>query len=50
METLFEFIIVFVIFFIVSYGAYYITEIKGLPQWLQYKPWITCIHICGNLG
>lgn len=28
------------IFFIVNYGAYYVTEVKGLPTWLQYKPWI----------
>jgi hypothetical protein len=28
------------IFFTVSYAAYWITEVKGLPQWLQYKPWI----------
>ena len=40
MGTLFEFIFVFVIFFTVSYGAYYITEKRGLPDWLQYKPWI----------
>ena len=40
MGTLFEFIFVFVIFFTVNYGAYYITEKRGLPDWLQYKPWI----------
>lgn len=40
MGTLFEIIFVFVIFFTVSYVAYYITEKKGLPDWLQYKPWI----------
>lgn len=40
MGTLFEFIFVFVIFFTVSYVAYYITEKRGLPDWLQYKPWI----------
>jgi hypothetical protein len=40
MGTLFEFIFVFVIFFTVSYAAYYITEKRGLPDWLQYKPWI----------
>lgn len=39
MGTLFEIITVFVIFFIVNYGAYWITEKRGLPQWLQYKPW-----------
>ena len=40
MGTLFEFIFVFVIFFTVSYVAYYITEKRGLPDWLQYKPWV----------
>ena len=40
MGTLFEFIFVFVIFFTVNYVAYYITEKRGLPDWLQYKPWI----------
>lgn len=39
MGILFEIITVFVIFFAVNYGAWYITEVKGLPQWLQYKPW-----------
>lgn len=40
MVTLFEFIILFAIFFAVSYAAYWLTEVHGLPQWLQYKPWI----------
>lgn len=40
METFFEFIAMMLIFFIVNYGAYYVTEVKGLPTWLQYKPWI----------
>lgn len=35
---IFEFMAVIIIFLIVSYGAYYITEVKGLPIWLQYKP------------
>lgn len=39
MVILFEFIALFIIFFAVSYAAYWITEVKGLPQWLQYKPW-----------
>lgn len=29
-----------IIFFVVNYGAYWITEVKGLPAWLQYKPWV----------
>lgn len=40
MGTLIQFISIFVIFFAVSYGAYWITEKRGLPDWLQYKPWI----------
>lgn len=35
---IFEFMAVIIIFLTVSYGAYYITEVKGLPIWLQYKP------------
>ena len=27
-----------IIFFAVNYGAYWLTEVKGLPEWLQYKP------------
>ena len=38
MFKLIQFIVVIIIFLIVSYGAYYITEVKGLPIWLQYKP------------
>lgn len=33
-----EFIIIVVVFLLVSYGAYYLTEIKGLPEWLNYQP------------
>lgn len=40
METLFEIMTIFIVFFIVNYGAWWLTEVKGLPQWLQYKPWI----------
>ena len=29
-----------IIFFVVNYGAYWLTEVKGLPAWLQYKPWV----------
>lgn len=39
MGILFEFIITFVIFFTINYAAYWITEVRGLPRWLQYKPW-----------
>ena len=40
MVTFFNFILTFIIFFSVNYGAYWITEKKGLPEWLQYKPWV----------
>lgn len=29
-----------VIFFAVNYWVYWLTEVRGLPEWLQYKPWI----------
>lgn len=35
---IFEFMAVVIIFLIINYGAYWITEVKGLPIWLQYKP------------
>ena len=38
MVILFEFIVVLVIFLIVNYGGYWLTEVRGLPKWLQYKP------------
>ena len=40
MQILFEFIIMVMIFLIVSYGGYWLTEVKGLPKWLDYKPFI----------
>ena len=38
MITLIQFIVVVIIFLIINYGVYWITEVKGLPIWLQYKP------------
>ena len=35
---LIQILALFAVFFAVSYAAYWITEVKGLPQWLQYKP------------
>lgn len=35
---IFQFIIILIIFLIVRYGAYVITEEMGLPRWLNYKP------------
>lgn len=37
---IFEFILIFVIFFLVKWLTWKITEEWGLPDWLQYKPWI----------
>lgn len=44
MAILFEIITVFLIFFIVKYLTWKITEVWGLPEWLEYKPW-TC-NLC----
>lgn len=35
---IFEFILLLLIFLSVNYGAYWLTEVRGLPEWLQYKP------------
>ena len=40
MSILIQFILIMAIFFPVNYAAYWITEVRGLPDWLQYKPWI----------
>ena len=39
MVTLFQISITFILFFIINYICWYITEQYGLPKWLQYKPW-----------
>lgn len=41
MYIFFQFILVFIIYFIIIPLAYYVTEVKQLPVWLQWKPW-TC--------
>ena len=33
-----QILLILVIFLPIKYIAYYITEVKGLPQWLDYKP------------
>lgn len=38
MITLLQFILILIVFIPVRYVGYYITEIKGLPIWLDYKP------------
>lgn len=40
MEVIFEFVLMLVIFFTVNYGVYWLTEVHGMPEWLQYKPWV----------
>ena len=52
MVTLFNFVITLVIFFSVNYGAYWLTEVRGLPDWLQYKPWICrlCLTFWSLMG
>lgn len=41
MYIFFQFILVFIIYLIIIPLAYYVTEVKQLPVWLQWKPW-TC--------
>ena len=38
MIILLQAIAALIIFFAVKYGAYWLTEVKGLPEWLDYKP------------
>lgn len=35
---LFEFVIAFIMYFAILYWAYYATEVKRLPEWLQFPP------------
>ena len=34
-----QILLILVVFTYVKYAAYWITEVKGLPDWLNYKPW-----------
>lgn len=38
-NILLQIILVLALFLVVKYLAYYITEVWGLPEWLNYKPW-----------
>ena len=38
MNIILQILLILVIFLPIKYIAYYITEVKGLPQWLDYKP------------
>lgn len=40
MIKLLEFALILGIFLPVKYLTYWLTEVKGLPEWLNYKPWI----------
>lgn len=40
MHIFFQFIFIFIIYMIILPVVYYITEIKGLPKWLDFKPFI----------
>lgn len=35
---IFEFILIFILYLLVVYAAYYVTEVKRLPDWLQFPP------------
>ena len=47
MYLLFQFIGAFIIFFIINYVVWYITEKDKVPEFLQYKPW-SC-RLCATL-
>lgn len=36
---IFEIILTFIIFFVTKSIVFYLTDIKGLPDWLNYKPY-----------
>lgn len=38
MLTILQFILILAVFIPARYIAYYITEVKGLPVWLDYRP------------
>lgn len=45
MTTLLQFILTLIIFLSVNYFAYWLTEVKGLPRWLDYPPF-SCRTCC----
>lgn len=40
MSILLQFILIVAIFLPVRYFAWWLTEVRGLPRWLDYKPFI----------
>lgn len=45
MELILEFVLLFVIYVVIVAAAYYLTEVKKLPKWLQFKPF-NCRTCC----
>lgn len=43
MLILLQFALILAVFLAIRYAAYYITDVKGLPIWLDYKPFNCCI-------
>ena len=39
MTILLQIIFIILIFLPVRYFAWWLTEVRGLPRWLDYKPW-----------
>lgn len=48
---IFQFILAFIIYFAIVMGAYYVTEVKQLPRWLQFPPFHCrkCLTFWSNL-
>lgn len=49
---IFEFILILVIFLFIKWLTWKITEEWGLPDWLQYKPWVCnlCLTFWSLMG
>lgn len=49
---IFEFILILVIFLFIKWLTWKITEEWGLPDWLQYKPWVCnlCLTFWSLIG
>ena len=39
MNIILQILLIIVVFLPTKYVVHYITEVKGLPQWLDYRPW-----------
>lgn len=52
MMILLQFAIAFIIYFAIVMGAYYATEVKELPKWLQFPPFHCrkCLTFWSNLA